>query len=304
MLLIDLPAGSWESWTEAQCVEALYQARWPHGFRCPDCNYAHCSVLRTRKYPLYICSSCKRQTSITAGTVMHGTRTPLRLWFRAMLWVAEEGTSVELAEILQVTYKTAWLIGHKLRDALTQEAEGQQLTGAVAVTGGIYGFKWYSGGSLHMKPEHQPVVIGAAMDDNEELLEIKMEHMDRSVTGNSRLLGRFVYEEFAEHHAPESVKSMKMYPYYGVKSLKPLSALLRHAMNWFDHKLQGIGPKYLQAYLNHQSFVFNISRRGSNQVLGHLLHLCGTRRTVTCRQLTRRCLQLRVSKWRKFLSVC
>lgn len=68
---------------------------------------------------------------------MHGTRTPLRCWLRAMQWLGDESTSVDLAELLGVTYKTAWLIGHKLRDALTLEADEKKLSGDVAVTGGV-----------------------------------------------------------------------------------------------------------------------------------------------------------------------
>ncbi|CAI6056996.1 IS1595 family transposase [Cohnella sp. JJ-181] len=283
MLPIVVPKGSWETWTEEQCIEALYQARWPHGFRCPACNYPHCSVSRTRKHPLYVCSSCRLQTSITAGTVMHGTRTPLRLWFRAMLWIGEEATSVELSEVLGVTYKTAWLIGHKLRDALTLVAEESKLSGSVAVTGGVYGWRCFS--SLVTEPTDQPIVIGAELD-GEEIQFVKMVQMDLSVVGKSRLLTRYVYDVFSEFHAEVDFKRVKTFAYRGMKSFKPLSAILMKAMHWFDHTLQGLGPKHLQAYLNQQAFVYNINRSGQG-LLWYLMRLCGSTMTITYRQLTR-----------------
>ncbi|MDI4645418.1 hypothetical protein [Cohnella hashimotonis] len=215
---------------------------------------------------------------------MHGTRTPLRLWFRAMQWLGEETTSVELAEILGVTYKTAWLIGHKLRDALSPEADEQKLRGSVAVTGGIYGWRCFS--SLVNEPTDQPIVIGAEID-GEDILAVKMVQMDLRLAGQSRLLTRYVYDVFSEHHVEADFKTVKTFAYRGMKSHKPLSAVLMHAMRWFDHTLQGLGPKHLQAYLIHQSFVYNFS--GSRLLMmNHLLLACSSIKCVTYRELTRR----------------
>ncbi|MFC3798162.1 transposase [Cohnella sp. GCM10012308] len=277
------PEGSWENWTEAQCVEALFNARWPDGFRCPRCSYAHCSVIRSRKYPLYVCASCRHQTSATAGTVFHGTRTPLRMWFRAMIWLVEEATSVELSDILGVTYKTAWLIGHKLRDALTQEANEQHLSGIVAVTGGIYGWRRASS-SLIMEPADQPIAIGGTMEGDEEIREVKMEHLDKRESGNSRLISRIAHMKFSDFHVSDDVKAVRAFSYFGMNKLAPLSAVLMRALRWLDHTLQGIGPKHLQAYLNHQSFVFNIAKK-AKKIVPYMLRLCAIRKRITYREL-------------------
>ncbi|MFD2332204.1 hypothetical protein ACFSR7_23350 [Cohnella sp. GCM10020058] len=215
---------------------------------------------------------------------MHGTRTPLRHWFRAMQWLAEETTSVELAEILDVTYKTAWLIGHKLRDALPIEAEEQKLRGSVAVTGGIYGWRCFS--SLVTEPTDQPIVIGAEID-GEDVVAVKLVQMDLYLAGQSRLLTRYVYDVFSEHHVETDFKNVKTYAYRGMKSFKPLSAVLMHAMHWFDHVLQGLGPKHLQAYLNQQTFLFNFSS-SKMLMMNHLLLSCSARKSITFQELTRR----------------
>ncbi|MFC3803102.1 hypothetical protein [Cohnella sp. GCM10012308] len=215
---------------------------------------------------------------------MHGTRTPLRHWFRAMQWLAEESTSVELAEILGVTYKTAWLIGHKLRDALSIEAEQQKLRGSVAVTGGIYGWRCFS--SLVPEPTDQPIVIGAELD-GEDIVAVKMAQMDLHLAGRSRLLTRYVYDVFSEHHVEIEFKKVNTYAYRGMKSHKPLSAVLMHVMHWFDHVLQGLGPKHLQAYLNHQTFVFNFSS-SRMLMMDHLLLSCSSLKSITYRELTQR----------------
>ena len=61
---------------EAHCVAFLFKCRWPGGFVCPACGKARGGVLNSRP-GLYECLDCGRQTSITAGTVMH--RSKLRL---------------------------------------------------------------------------------------------------------------------------------------------------------------------------------------------------------------------------------
>lgn len=62
---------------EASCLEYLAGSRWPEGYRCPSCGGSRAWILERRH--LWECSDCGHQTSVTAGTVMHGTRTALRL---------------------------------------------------------------------------------------------------------------------------------------------------------------------------------------------------------------------------------
>jgi transposase-like zinc ribbon protein len=61
---------------EAACVAFLRAVRWPKGFVCPRCEGRASWTLRTRR--LEQCRSCRHQTSLTAGTVLHRTRLPLR----------------------------------------------------------------------------------------------------------------------------------------------------------------------------------------------------------------------------------
>ncbi len=64
---------------EAQCWAYLRRARWPRGFVCPRCGERGGHFLERRR--LEQCRSCRYQASVTAGTVLHGTRVPLRIWF-------------------------------------------------------------------------------------------------------------------------------------------------------------------------------------------------------------------------------
>ncbi len=89
--------------------------RWPDGFVCPSCGHrGHC-LLAGREF--YQCNHCKRQTSPTAGTILHGTKLPLTLWFAAihLIVIAKFGvTSVELGRRLGGRQPTAWAVKHKI----------------------------------------------------------------------------------------------------------------------------------------------------------------------------------------------
>src|SRR6266851_3432681 len=65
---------------EAACIVALAELRWPKGFRCAGCAEQTAYQLAARPR-VFECAGCGRQHSVTAGTVFHRTRTPLRKWF-------------------------------------------------------------------------------------------------------------------------------------------------------------------------------------------------------------------------------
>ena len=119
--------------SEAACWDYLSQLRWPDGFRCPRCGGAE--AWNTGR-GLYHCRGCNLQTSITAGTIFHGTRKPLRVWFEAMWYVTNQkhGVSAKgLARVLGVDrYMTVWTWLHKLRVAMVRPGR-DRLSGTVEV---------------------------------------------------------------------------------------------------------------------------------------------------------------------------
>ena len=119
---------------EDACVGYLAACRWPDGFRCPACGHGAAFELPRRR--LWQCKSCGHQTSVTAGTVMHRTRTPLLTWFWAAFWMTahEPGLSaLQLQHMLGLArYETAWMILHKLRRAMV-DANREPLKGTVEI---------------------------------------------------------------------------------------------------------------------------------------------------------------------------
>lgn len=125
---------------DAACLEYLAASRWPDGFRCPGCGGRRAWVLDRRH--LWECADCHRQTSVTAGTVMHRTRTPLRLWFWAAYLVTTHTpgiSAVQLQRQLGISrYETAWLMLQKLRRAMVAP-ERERLRGEVEIDEALVG---------------------------------------------------------------------------------------------------------------------------------------------------------------------
>jgi hypothetical protein len=85
---------------ERACLEYLAASRWPRGYRCPRCGGAKAWVLERRH--LWECTRCHHQASVTAGTVLHGTRTPLTLWFWGAYLVATHTPGISAPQLTQL----------------------------------------------------------------------------------------------------------------------------------------------------------------------------------------------------------
>src|SRR3972149_7209581 len=91
--------------TEKECEKYLFNIRWPKGYVCPRCDGRQYSVIKSRN--LYRCKKCRYQVSLTVGTVMHRTRTPLIVWFWAIYLLAcdKRGHSaLSISKELSVSY--------------------------------------------------------------------------------------------------------------------------------------------------------------------------------------------------------
>ena len=118
--------------TDEACLEYLCQVRWPEGVFCPQCGSRHGWPTERGTW---FCGGCRRQTSPTAETILHGLRTPMRKWFLAVWLLCTQKTGVSaktLQRELTIGYKTAWLMLQKLRQA-TVRAERSPLSGTVEV---------------------------------------------------------------------------------------------------------------------------------------------------------------------------
>ena len=118
--------------TEDACRAELFRLRFPNGFVCPKCGCVEYYPVHGRN--IYQCRSCRHQTSVTAGTVMHRTHLPLTLWFWAIYLCATDKrgiSAVQLSRTLGICYDSAWHLLDRIRTAMGQRDEKYLLSGIV-----------------------------------------------------------------------------------------------------------------------------------------------------------------------------
>ena len=110
---------------EAACAAWLFEARWPTGFRCPACDHDKAWPHGGKAFT-YECAACGRQTSVTAGTIMHSSKLPLTVWFWAAYLMATHSNGISALQLQRLlalgSYKSAWLLCAKLRRAMVAPA--------------------------------------------------------------------------------------------------------------------------------------------------------------------------------------
>jgi transposase-like protein len=160
---LSLPAFVKDYGTEVQCEQALEAARWPQGFVCPRCAGSAHTIVRDHGRKVFQCSCCRHQTSLIAGTVFQGTKLPLTTWFLAIYLISQAKTglsSLSLKRQLGVSYPTAWLMHHKLMQAMVVREERYRLEGQVQVDDAYLGGE-RTGGKVGRGSENKLPFIAA-----------------------------------------------------------------------------------------------------------------------------------------------
>lgn len=103
--------------------EHLEAVRWPLGPVCPHCGGSERNSLlkgKSHRAGLYFCGDCRRQFTVTVGTVFERSRIPLNKWLYAIHLICEhqEGLSCKrLEDMLGLSYKTAWFMLQRISEA-------------------------------------------------------------------------------------------------------------------------------------------------------------------------------------------
>ena len=126
-----------------QAREFMERFRWPNGPVCPHCNSekvhrlnAKSDSKRPGRQGLLKCKSCRKQFTVTVGTIFEDTHIPLNKWLMAIYLVcySKKGISAnQLHRMLGITYKSAWFMAHRIRFAMTQPPLCEKLNGIVEI---------------------------------------------------------------------------------------------------------------------------------------------------------------------------
>ena len=260
-----------------ECYEYLFRHKWPEGFVCIKCKHQQ-YWLSSRK--LYICKNCEHQHSITAGTIMEGTKKPITYWFKAMWWFTTRKSginAVDLKELLGLgSYETAWSWLQKLRRCTIRQ-DREKLSGRVEVDEFTIGGQ-RSGKRGRGADGKVIVAIAVERDDTKKQIGRVRLHVALDYTGYS--LETFILNNIKEGAI---VSTDKWNGYNGVKNKGYQREVTNQLKSKNYDKLYGahlvitlvkrlvrstfqgrFEPKYLQNYLD--EYVFRFNRRKSSNI--------------------------------------
>ena len=264
--------------TEEACQKYLAACRWPDGFLCPQCGHRQAYILEQKLR--WQCAACRHQVSLTSGTVLHNTKTPLTVWFWAayLMTTDKRGASALLLQrqLGLSRYETAWMMLHKLRRAMVNAAR-EPLHGEVEVDD-----TWIGGpqaglrGSRQLKGRRAALVMVAVEKRGKRSGRVRMSvipdfkkvTIDRFLAQNV-VPGSTIYtddlktftalEEAGYKHVsrpqPHRTDLRK-----GAKSVVPLAdRAIGNLQQWLTGTYHGVSRAQLQVYLD--EFVFRHNRR-------------------------------------------
>jgi transposase-like protein len=262
---------------DAACRDYLFACRWPDEFRCPACGFEHALEITSRR--LWQCSRCRHQVPVTAGTVLHKTRTPVHLWFWAA-YLTSTGTpgisALQLQRQLGLKrYETAWMMLHKLRRAMVAPKRSP-LTGVIEVDDA------YIGGSDSSRRGGRDafgaatIVLVAVEVRGNGSGRIRMEAVDDL---SADALCGFVQDNVLEgatvqtdawqgfkrlsrlgyNHQPTSLRAGGMVGRDAALALPRVHRVISNFKTWLRGTYRGVSDLQMQVYLD--EFVFRFNRR-------------------------------------------
>ena len=269
--------------SEQACLKRLVQLRWPQGFQCPKCGHDHGYYTASRGH--YECAACHHQSSVTSGTLLHATKLPLVKWFWAIYWVASDKGSISalrLAKLIGVTWRSAFRMLRKLRTAmghrdtlyrLTQIIEfddaflggkrpGKRGRGAAGKTSVLIACENREGKPGFVAMEAVAAVTKQSVADfAQRRIRPKQPVRSDALAALNGLTPHVIH--IKQVTPPEQAKSWLPWVHIVIANLKRFLLGTYH----------GIGPNYLQGYLDEFAYRFN-RRFWEPEIPNRLLRLC------------------------------
>jgi transposase-like protein len=254
-------------------VDHFRTIRWRHGAFCPRCN--HDKVYALKRKGQYRCAGCRRNFSITVGTIFENTKLPLRVWFGAIWLITNHKkgiASTTLATDLGITQKSAWFVLHRLRHAARTNSFNRPLKGTVEVDETYVGGKAVNRHGRHSGKgggyKGKTPVIGATERDGKTVARVipaaskaEMQGFIRDVVSpDANLLvtdSHPAYEKLEGYPQHEIINHTKGEYRRGdahTNSIEGVWALLKRQIIGIHH---WVSPKHLDNYVSEMTWRFN-----------------------------------------------
>jgi len=256
--------------TDAQCLDYLVGLRWKDGVTCPRCSHKGISILQGRDK--FECNSCGYQFTATAGTIFHDTHLPLWKWFLATYSMIESKKGISACQIqrtLQVSYKTAWYLCHRIRNAM-RDVNSEQLSGVVEIDETYVGGKVRGMGRGYKG--NKSIAIGAVQRGGKIRLQVipfaDRETLHKFVADNTAPDTEAIYtdelpayigiqDEDTRHESVNHSAEEWVHGDVHTNGIESVWSLLKRSIVGSYHK---VSMKHLDAYLDELEFRFNNRR--------------------------------------------
>ena len=269
---------------EDAAYEAFCRLRWPETDGeavCPDCGCCESYKITTRRK--FKCKACHRQFSVTTGTIFASRKLSfMDLLAGIFLFVngSKGKSAVQMSRELDVQYKTAWVLCHKLREAMQDEYEGRKVAGEVEIDG------MYVGG--HIRPANQRkdrvdrrrkryqtgtrrvVVVARARKGRTLTFVTKTEAGGVDLVSRNVQAGSIIFADEASHwdhlargYAMGRINHEEAYSNLNGTHTNGAESFFSRLRRMIRGQHHHVSPKYLHQYANHAAWLED-HRRESN----------------------------------------
>lgn len=260
--------------TDDICKTWYEQQRWGGSPVCPHCN--HDKVYRTTRGFKCANKTCYKKFSVTVGTIFENSKIGLRTWFAAMYLIStgKKGvSSLQLAEQLGITQKTAWFVLSRIREMLKENAP-EKLTGTVEIDEAYFGGKISNKHAKQrkaiknsMSPSIKTAVIGIVEREGEVRLQVVADTKRTTVlpiVASNIEKGAIIYTDSSHMYTPLSsafvhgVVNHEQGEYVRglchTNSIEGFWSIMKRGIYGVYHQ---VSPKHLNLYCNEFSFRHN-----------------------------------------------
>ncbi len=268
---------------EEACREHLAQERWKDGFQCLHCGHDHAHWLPSRG--VFQCSGCHKHTSVTAGTLFHSTKLPLKKWYWEIYLVGSDKggvSALRLSKLLGVSWPTARLMLTKIRAAMGHRDSLYRLSDWIELDDAFVGGK--RAGKRGRGAAGKTPMLVACENREEKAGFIAMKAIEKV---NSESVGKFAVEHLFEDQyiATDAYPPLKVLgetQYHMLKTTPPekvdswlpwVHIVISNFKRFVLGTYHGVSSRYMQEYINEFCYRFN-RRSWEPQIPNRLLGIC------------------------------
>lgn len=255
----------------------IERMRWPEGPVCPNCGGTNVLRLVAREGStrpvrpgVYKCRPCRKQFTVTVGTIFEDSHIPLNVWLHAfdLLCASKKGMSAhQLHRMLGVTYKSAWFMAHRIRYAMGQPAFATLLSGIVEVDETYVGPKNVPGKHGRGAGRKQPVVTLVERDGDARsyhIANVTGRTLRGAIDANVAASARVMTDSYGSYRGVEKTHASHETVDHGVREYARGDVHVNSAEGFFSILKRGIygtyqhvSPAHLHRYLAEFDFRYN-----------------------------------------------